>query len=195
MRRWFPLLTVVALALLTACSPNRSADALAAGQVTAQESSSKSTEAKASKPDSEALATCPVTLPPDQAFIPPEPYGEPLQGHFWYGSPALWTSLPLDGIWRDLPKREVGYGQKLPWWKQGYDWRAEPEPDLTVTGRRLDGDAPPLVSPKASNAFAEDFGSAMMVGFDIPSAGCWEITGSINGQELSFVVQVIGSDN
>jgi hypothetical protein len=85
--------------------------------------------------------------------------------------------------------------QKLAWWKQGYDWQAEPEPDLTVIGRRLDGEAPPLIASKATNAYAEDIGSAMMVGFDIPTAGCWEITGSIDGQELSFVVQVIGSDN
>jgi hypothetical protein len=100
----------------------------------------------------------------------------------------------MDGAWRDLPYSETGYTQKVFWWRQGYDWKAEPEPDLTVTGRRLDGEAPPLVASKATNAYAADIGSAMLVGVDIPTAGCWEITGRIGEQELSFVIQVISPD-
>jgi len=76
----------------------------------------------------------------------------------------------------------------------GYDWSAEPEPALTVTGKRLDGEAPPLVASKATNAYAADIGSAMLVGVDIPTAGCWEITGQYGEQELSFVVQVFSPD-
>lgn len=178
MRHWFPLLPVVALALLTAaCSPNRSGDALAAAE------------------QPQALpAACPVTQPPDPPFTPPEPNSASLQGEFWYGSQEFWTSLPMDGAWRDLPYSETGYTQKVFWWRQGYDWKAEPEPDLTVTGRRLDGEAPPLVASKATNAYAADIGSAMLVGVDIPTAGCWEITGRIGEQELSFVIQVISPD-
>ena len=174
MRRWFPLLPVVVLALLTACSPNRSGDALAAAEQTQA-----------------LLSECPVTQPPDTPFTPPGPYGAPLQGEFWYGSPALWTSLPVDGVWRDLPRSQAGYTQKVAWWRLGYDWKAEPEPDLTVTGKRLDGEAPPLVASKATNAFAADIGSAMLVGVDIPTTGCWEITGRYGEQELSFVILVI----
>ena len=80
--------------------------------------------------------------------------------------------------------------QKLFWWRQGYDWRAEPQPPLTVTGRQIDGSAPPLVASKATNAFADDIGSAMLVGVDIPTTGCWEITGHLKGAALSFVVWI-----
>jgi hypothetical protein len=30
----------------------------------------------------------------------------------------------------------------------------------------------------------------MLVGVDIPTLGCWEITGQYNGTELSFVVWI-----
>ena len=183
MRRWIPLLPIVTLALLTACSPTRSGDALAAAEHLA------AAEQTQSPP-----AACAVTQPPDPPFTPPNPYEAPLQGEFWFGSPALWTSLPLDEAWRDLPHNQGGYAQKVFWWRQGYDWSAEPEPALTVAGKRLDGEAPPLVASKATNAYAADIGSAMLVGVDIPTAGCWEITGQYGEQELSFVVQVISPD-
>jgi hypothetical protein len=186
MKRWFPLLPVVALALLTACSPKRSGDALAAAEHLAATEHLVVTEQTQALP-----AACPVTQLPDPPFTPPKPYGAPLEGEFWFGSPALWTSLPVDGAWRDLPLSRSGYTQKLAWWREGYDWQAEPEPDLIVTGRRLDGEAPPLAASKATNAFAEDIGSAMLVGVDIPAAGCWEITGRYGEQELSFIIQVI----
>lgn len=69
---------------------------------------------------------------------------------------------------------------------QGYDWRSP----LTVTGRRIDGSAPPLGASNATNAFADDIGSSILVGVEIPAAGCWEITGHLKGITLSFVVWV-----
>jgi hypothetical protein len=66
----------------------------------------------------------------------------------------------------------------------------EPEPALTVTGRRLDAEAPPLLASIATNAYHPDFGAAMLAGVSVPTLGCWEITGHYQGHELSFVVQV-----
>jgi hypothetical protein len=54
----------------------------------------------------------------------------------------------------------------------------------------LDASAPPLHASKATNAFAHDIQSAMLVGVDVPTAGCWEITGRYGGHELSFTVWV-----
>jgi hypothetical protein len=132
-----------------------------------------------------------VTRPPDPSFVPPAPYSPttPFAGEFWYGTEALWTEVRLDGMWRGLPYGG-SYTQKVFWWRQGYDWRTEQQPDLTVTGRRLDAPAPPLVASRATNAFAGDIGSAMLTGVDIPTPGCWEITGHYAGTELSFVVWV-----
>ncbi len=135
--------------------------------------------------------TCPVTTPPDPLFTPPAPYSPSAPwDQFWYGTDSLWTAVPQNGVWSALPHNPEGYTQKVFWWRKGYSWTKEPEPDLSVTGRRLDADAAPLNVSKATNAFAEDIGSAMLVGVDFPTLGCWEITGRYAGTELSFVVWI-----
>lgn len=135
--------------------------------------------------------TCPVTKRPDPRFIPPSPFPEwPTLGEFWYGAAELWTAVPEDGEWRGLPHNEHGYTQKIFWWSKDYFWLDDPQPPLVVTGRRLDTDAPPLKVSPATNAFADDIQSAMLVGVDFPTTGCWEITGRYQDAELSFVVWV-----
>jgi len=94
--------------------------------------------------------------------------------------------LRPDGTWRGLPYHDGAYTQKVFWWSQGYDWRSP----LTVTGRRIDGSAPSLGASTATNASAEDIGSSILVGVEIPTAGCWEITGDLKGVTLRFVVWV-----
>ncbi|HEU0292560.1 MAG TPA: hypothetical protein VFR47_07475 [Anaerolineales bacterium] len=137
-------------------------------------------------------ATCLITVPQDPPFTPPAPYDAlGFEGDFWYGSNSLWTAVPQSGTWRGLPLNSGGYTQKVFWWRDGYVWNEEPEPNLIVTGERLDAKAPPLKASKATNAYASDIGSAMLVGVDIPTAGCWKITGRYNDEaELSFVVWV-----
>ena len=135
--------------------------------------------------------TCPVTKPPDPPFTPPQPYSASAPGtDFWFGTDSLWTAIPQDGVWNALPHNPEGYTQKVFWWRKGYSWTAEPEPQLTVIGRRLDTSAPPLLVSKATNACAEDIQSAMLVGVDFPTLGCWEITGQYAEDEVSFVVWV-----
>ena len=69
------------------------------------------------------------------------------EGQFWFGTDRLWANLPTDGIWKGLPRDTTPghptFFQKLFWWRQGYEGRAEPRPKLTVTGKRLDFPAPP----------------------------------------------------
>jgi hypothetical protein len=79
------------------------------------------------------------------------------------------------------------FRQKMQWWRQGYDYHTEPTPKLKVTGRRLDALAPPLISEV--NNVAGTLPS-MMVGMNLPSLGCWEITGHYGTDELSLVVWV-----
>jgi len=138
-------------------------------------------------------ATCSITRTSGVAFTPPAPYPPAppaaYKGQFWYGTADLWTMLGTDGLWADLPKSNSGYTQKIFWWRHGYDATTEPAPELIVTGKRLDASAPSLVASKATNAVA-DFGQAMLVGVDIPTPGCWQITGNYKGHELSFVVRV-----
>jgi hypothetical protein len=133
---------------------------------------------------------CQITRPPDRPFVPPAPPAPTSPavrgGEFWYGTPALWTSLQLNGTWNGLPYQDREYTQKVFWWSQGYEWTSP----LTVTGKRVDGTAPPLRASPATNAFAGDIGTAILVGVDMPSAGCWEITGHLKGATVSFVVWI-----
>ena len=84
-----------------------------------------------------------------------------------------------DGTWAGLPRNERGFRQNVFWWYPGFDGRVEGRPDLKVTGRRLDG-TEAFVQPSATNAHHDDFGGwAMLAGIDVPTAGCWELTGPI----------------
>jgi hypothetical protein len=141
-------------------------------------------------------ANCRVTLPSDGRFTPPSPYSAEPESKgvfsFWFGTEKLWTVLPTDGAWQGLrpySPEETSLRQKLFWWRTGYNWKTETQPQLKVTGRRLDGMAPALRASDASNGHqGQDWNSFMVVAIDIP--GCWEITGHYKGQELSFVIWV-----
>lgn len=137
-------------------------------------------------------ASCPITVAQNPPFAAPEPYSPnaPFESGFWFGSESLWTMLPKDGIWYALPLNPQGYTQKVFWWRKGYIWNKEPEPALTVTGERVDASAPPLIVSRPTNAYAADIGSAMLVGVDFPTLGCWKLSGKYADAELSFVIWV-----
>ena len=136
--------------------------------------------------------TCAVTRPSQPPFRPPPPYSRyaPSPGEFWYGTDMLWTAIPGTGEWSGLPQNEAGYTQKVFWWSKSYSSTGELEPQLSVTGRLLNAPAPPLNVSKATNAFAEDIQSAMLVVVDFPMPGCWEIWGRYADTDLSFVIRV-----
>ena len=131
--------------------------------------------------------SCPVTRPPDPVFVPPAPYPDASSAHgFLLGTPKLWV-LVHAGPWRGLPRWPEGYREKIVWWSQGYNAKADPHPDISITGRRLDGDSPPMLSGANGSWTDHDF---IMSGVNFPTEGCWEITGRFHGSEVKFVVQV-----
>jgi hypothetical protein len=139
-------------------------------------------------------AQCRVTRPPNPRFVPPTPYAfkTPNPSFFPYGSDALWTELQVDGKWVAFGKGGDGwvYENKLTFWHRGFDWRKD-EPKLTVTGKRLDGEAPTVTAPHANAVFIPGKEAAgMMTLLAVPTLGCWEITADYEGHELSFVVSV-----
>jgi hypothetical protein len=135
-------------------------------------------------------ATCPITQPQSEPFVPPAPYPTKHSEatSFWLGSEKLWTLRPIDGLWYGL-RSDSGYRNKVFWWRKGYDWRTENPPQLKVTGKRLDAPAPSLYLERANPAFIKI--PAMLTGVDIPTVGCWEITGDYKGDKLTFVVWVV----
>ena len=141
-----------------------------------------------------APASCPVTHAPAVPFTPP---GEDEMGEndndFWLGTEKLWIALPKSGeVWGWLPRapgHEHDLTAKIFWGSVDFDYHRKEDYDLKVTGRRLDGDAPPLLVDKVTNALFVPH-AAMLTGVWAPTPGCWEITGDRRGQKLSFVVWV-----
>lgn len=130
---------------------------------------------------------CPVTTAAQGSrFVPPAPYWseERNENQFWFGTDTLWTNLPADGVWS-----MSGFAKSF-WWRQFYDSHKESRPKLMVTAKRLDGLAPVVKADDATNAFPSPR-SAMLIGFDLPTTGCWEITGHYEQDELTFVAWVV----
>ena len=145
-----------------------------------------------SKPYEEPPSSCPITKPPDPPFIPPWPITS--VDAKWIGTAKLWTFVPAGGVWWALPHytpEDSRYRQKLFWWSDRLDWRIENQPDLTITGQRLDGPSLPLsTDPHANTGGTNDQDHFMVHGIFIPTLGCWKITGHYKGEELSYVVWV-----
>ena len=116
------------------------------------------------------IADCPVT-----------PYAaevlDPSFSSTWFGSGDLWAAPDVGnmGTWFAEPE----------WMK--VQWRRPIGTDLTVAGRRLDGDAPPLAA-EVSDGY--DLSGYTLTPMTFPEAGCWEVIGRIPGEELRFVVLV-----
>jgi hypothetical protein len=141
-------------------------------------------------PSGASTASCPVTMPPDPPFIPPAAFaGLPLRGEFWYGTAALWTRLTDSSVWNGLPRNDAGYRQKVFYWRPGYDGRIEQQPALVVTLRRLDAAVSPVEIKNATNAYFDGMWS-MLVGVDVPTPGCWDVSARYREAMLTFVVDV-----
>jgi len=67
-------------------------------------------------------------------------------------------------------------------------WEVRKKGTLVVTGRRLDGSAPPARAyiPRSY----DDYVGGMSLFLLFPTPGCWEITGAVADASLTFVVQV-----
>jgi hypothetical protein len=140
-----------------------------------------------------AMETCLVTKP-DQPFAPPAPYPEkptPGDQKVWFGSAQLWTMLNREGeTWGRLMGAPHTISVKSFWWSTAWSPSGEPQPDIAVVGEQLDGPGTFQAGSPGTNASA-DFGSAMLVGFDVPNPGCWRITATYRGVSLSYVVQAV----
>jgi len=136
--------------------------------------------------------TCPVTRPAEQ-FVPPAPHpSKAPRDEFWFGTNTLWTALPTTGMWDGLPHYtpdDPSFRQKLFFWREGYDPRTEPQPNLIVKGKRLDSPAPLQSDDQANGGWTAD-DQFIVTGINFPTPGCWEITASYQNGTLTFVVWV-----
>lgn len=125
---------------------------------------------------------CPVTLPINPDFSPPDGYPEDARvGQGWFGTADLWTVLPVDGAydWR-----------KSVWWSANFPGGAiEEDPPITVNWDRLDVEAEPITITDGTNAYTEEDGWFMIAGIDPDVSGCWEVTAEYKGETLSYVYE------
>jgi len=115
---------------------------------------------------------------------------------FWFGTEKLWTTVRKSGdVWYWAPHAPGHEHDVQPltaktfWASVNFNYKEEYPPALKVTGKRLDGDAPPLLTLTPTNAFPGP-AAAMLVGVYVPTPGCWQITGEYKGEKLSYVVWV-----
>lgn len=123
-----------------------------------------------------APSSCPVTLP-GSAGEPPFEKGALFGSGSSYGNNIVWVGGLGDG---GVVQAEAG-GNKFGWYRIA-------EGTLTITGRRLDGQAPPLESHVPEGYGTVGFQSS---GLTFPAAGCWEITGHVGTGSMTFVTYVV----
>jgi hypothetical protein len=85
---------------------------------------------------------------------------------------------------------ERDFFDKLFWHVAGF--RPGREDEFSVTGRLLNDDKSALnpLFDGATNARLDHVGWSVLTGLGFPATGCWEVTGSFEGQDLTFVVSV-----
>ena len=116
-----------------------------------------------------AVYYCPLTVPGPERPNDPTSYSF---GAYWYKS--------LDGVIWASPGQHLHVGGN----KVG--WSRPAGAVLQVSGRRLDGDSPPMVADLPC-CYLDNFQAS---GLNFPTEGCWEVTARTGASELRFVVRV-----
>jgi hypothetical protein len=121
---------------------------------------------------------CEVTLPNGRT-----PLGEKPSPDF-YGNGKLWTGLWPDGVVltaNENVESDGYFGAKF-WW-----WRHQPG-SLMITGRRLDNYASPPLRAQIPEGYDGYFQTSAIF---FSGEGCWEVTGRVSDDSLTFVTLVV----
>jgi hypothetical protein len=124
---------------------------------------------------------CPLTLPNERT-----PRGQADAG-MNHGNGKLWTAMWPHNVLiasGSYIRPDGSVWMKWPWWRRV-------KGRLTVTGRRLDGEAPPLTAAIPSGYGDRGFQPS---GITFPTEGCWEVTGAAGSARLTFVTLVLKAE-
>jgi hypothetical protein len=132
---------------------------------------------------------CPVSVPNGIAA------GEDHKDKHSYGNARL--SVGPFGLWPNgtVTSKPGGHGfvesggalgMEFGWQRSGVSGK------LTIEGRRLDADAPPLRSEVSEIYLDHGFQSTYLI---FPTPGCWEVTGRVADAELTFITRVVKIGN
>jgi hypothetical protein len=136
------------------------------------------------RPQTDATATCHVTLPNGIAAGASD---SPARSH---GNALLSVGLSADGT---TIFRPGGAGFVTPEGFLGmkFLWQRATSGTLHVSGRRVDGPASPLLIETSSNDGGNEFQPSYLI---FPTAGCWEVTAQLDSREdssISFTTNVV----
>lgn len=139
-------------------------------------------------PSNSALSSCNVTVP--NGGQPPDkdwggrgsPDWEKVAAASSYGNGQLWTILPVDGKLQVVPGEQGKLGEKWMWYRTVHG-------HVSVSGRRLGGPESFQTGPLEEIVVGRDTG-LLVEDLVFPSEGCWQITGTAGGTEITFVVNV-----
>ncbi len=100
-----------------------------------------------------------------------------------HGNGKLWTTMWPHNVVIATPdyiEADGSIRMKWPWWRGV-------KGELTITGRRLDGKAPPLTA-----GIPDGYGTSgfQATGILFPTEGCWEVTGRVGEAKLTFVTLI-----
>lgn len=126
-----------------------------------------------------ASGVCPLTLPNGRT----PPGGKDVGAN--HGNGKVWTAMWPHNVLIATPDYIAEDGSvvmKWPWW-----WRRTLGAELAITGRRLDGDAPPLTA-YTLDGYEAGFQPS---GITFPTEGCWQVTGAVGDARLTFVTLVL----
>ena len=139
-------------------------------------------------------AACAVSVPnhntpPDAVLARAGMYrarGATTSGDTTFGNGQIWTDLWPNGV---IVFRKGGAGFILPdgSLKMKFLWLLAGDGPLTITGRRLDAEAPPLTADLSTQFTGAGFQPSYLI---FPTAGCWEVKASANGSTLTIVTSV-----
>lgn len=135
--------------------------------------------------------SCPTTAPPNVPVTPPPPAATgPNAGlvfradgrtTFLYGNDALVVALPVDGtLHPNDPNVGLSSGVKFGWDRLAHG-------NLNIATRRLDAATSPVAADVPGGYGDTGF---QVSGLRFPAPGCWEVSGTVAGTTLTFVMNV-----
>jgi hypothetical protein len=94
----------------------------------------------------------------------------------------LWVWVPGQA-WASTPQPDGSFDLKVGW------WRGVPG-QLRIEGRRIDGTAPALRARIPDGYGPIGFQSTNLT---FPTAGCWEVTGSVGSEQITFIDEIVNA--
>ena len=126
----------------------------------------------------ESAANCAVTLPNGDSPPGHRSRSSHGNGRLWV---VLWWPQGIIRARENDVQPDGSLAIKFPW-TRGVAGR------LTITGRRLDADAPPVRAWIPEGYGPRGFQSTAVI---FPTVGCWEVTGHVGDASLTVVVKVV----